>query len=62
MRPEDLANGLVYPPLSTIRTVSQNIAAGVAQSMHESGRASLPRPADILKHCESLMYDPSYNN
>jgi malic enzyme len=57
-----LAKGLVYPRLDLIRQVSAKIAAGVAAAMHDSGRASLPRPAgDMLAHCEAAMYKPSYD-
>ena len=59
---EDLAKGLVYPRLDMIRHVSASIAAGVSSAMHDSGRATLPRPAgDMYEHCKSAMYSPSYD-
>jgi malate dehydrogenase (oxaloacetate-decarboxylating)(NADP+) len=58
--PADLDTGCVYPPLSTVRAVSARIAAAVAEVAYAQGHASLPRPADLLSHVKSQMYDPTY--
>jgi malate dehydrogenase (oxaloacetate-decarboxylating)(NADP+) len=59
---ENLALGCAYPSLDKIRTVSLNIAAAVATAVFDSGRSTVPRPADILAYCEQLMYTPSYED
>ena len=60
VRPEDLANGAVYPPLSSIREVSLAIGTAVAEVAYEAGLARAPRPASIRDHLAGLMYDPRY--
>ncbi|MFH1679510.1 MAG: NAD-dependent malic enzyme [Candidatus Eisenbacteria bacterium] len=57
---DDLAFGLVYPPLTRIREVSAAIAAAVAEIAYEKGYARKPRPENILSYIRSQMYDPSY--
>jgi malic enzyme len=59
--PEDrLAVGCAYPSLDNIREVSLKIAAAVAEAVFDSGRASLPKPANVMEACRKLMYYPSY--
>jgi malate dehydrogenase (oxaloacetate-decarboxylating)(NADP+) len=58
--PEDLAQGSLFPPLSQVREVSAHIAAAVAQVVFDQGLAGVPRPADLLAHVRSQMYEPSY--
>lgn len=58
--PEDLANGAVYPPLASIREVSLEIAAAVAEVAFDRGLAKAPRPTSIQDHLAELMYDPRY--
>lgn len=60
VRPEDLAEGRVYPPLSLIREVSLQIAAAVAEVAHEAGLAQAPRPADIREDIRGRMFQPAY--
>ncbi|WOK91446.1 NADP-dependent malic enzyme isoform X2 [Canna indica] len=56
-----LDQGLVYPPFSNIRKISAHIAANVAAKAYELGLATrLPCPKDLVKHAESLMYNPVY--
>jgi len=57
---ERLAVGCLYPRLEDIREVSACIAAEVAEAMFESGRATVPRPADILAACKAAMYQANY--
>ena len=60
--PERLAVGCLYPPLDDIRQVSANIAAAVAANIYSRGDANLsPRPDDLLKHCQSMMWNPKDN-
>jgi malic enzyme len=58
---KELQVGCLYPPLSNIREVAAHIAAAVALNAHESGVATKPKPADMLAHVKSLMYDPFAN-
>lgn len=58
---DDIASGCMYPSLDRIREVSAHIAAAVAEDAYNRGTAMLePRPDDLLEHCRSLQYDPSY--
>ena len=57
----DLAQGSLYPPLSTVREVSARIAAAVATVAYRQGIASRPEPQeDLVAHIKSLMYVPKY--
>jgi len=61
--PERLAQGCLYPSLKDIREVSATVAAAVAEAIYSDGRASkLPKPGDLLNHCKSVMYVPSYSD
>ncbi|OMO58281.1 Malic oxidoreductase [Corchorus olitorius] len=58
---ENYDKGLIYPPFSSIRKISANIAANVAAKAYELGVATrLPRPANLVKYAESCMYSPVY--
>ncbi|KAF6167304.1 hypothetical protein GIB67_043165 [Kingdonia uniflora] len=53
--------GLIYPPFSSIRKISAQIAAKVAAKVYELGLATrLPRPENLVKYAESCMYSPVY--
>jgi malate dehydrogenase (oxaloacetate-decarboxylating)(NADP+) len=56
----DLAQGSLYPPLSSIREVSARIAAEVATIAFRDKLASVPKPSDVLKFVKSKMYEPRY--
>ena len=58
--PEDLAQGSLYPPLARVREVSAHIAAAVARVVFDAGLAVMERPADLLAHVRSQMYEPRY--
>ncbi|KAF7030489.1 hypothetical protein CFC21_042024 [Triticum aestivum] len=60
---EHFDKGLIYPPFSSIRKISANIAARVAAKAYDLGLAShLPRPKDLVKYAESCMYSPIYRS
>ncbi|KAK7108015.1 NADP-dependent malic enzyme-like isoform X2 [Littorina saxatilis] len=60
---EDLAEGRVYPPLSTIRSASLKIAAHVAEYAYRNDLAFLlPEPKDKKAFIESHMYNTEYAN
>ena len=56
----DLDQGRVYPPLTSIKDISVQIAVEVAEVAYERGLASKPKPADLPKYVRSLMYEPEY--
>jgi malate dehydrogenase (oxaloacetate-decarboxylating)(NADP+) len=58
----DLAQGLIYPPLRSIRKVSVAIAVAVAEVAYRRGLASLPQPDNLLAHIEAQMYTPRYQS
>lgn len=58
--PDLLETATLYPPLSTIRDVSLNIAVGVAEKAYEEGLASEPLPEDLMAFIKDQMYDPNY--
>jgi malate dehydrogenase (oxaloacetate-decarboxylating)(NADP+) len=60
VREDDLAQGSLYPPLSSIRDVSAHIAAQVAAVAWRRGLARGAQPADLLAAVRSQMYQPRY--
>jgi malate dehydrogenase (oxaloacetate-decarboxylating)(NADP+) len=58
----DLARGLIYPPLTSIREVSAAIAVAVAEVAYERGLATQPRPDDLRAYVEAQMYVPNYQS
>ncbi|KAL7166366.1 hypothetical protein ACSBR2_037107 [Camellia fascicularis] len=60
---ENYEKGLIFPPFTSIRNISAQIAANVAAKSYELGLAThLPRPKDLIKFAESCMYSPIYRN
>jgi malate dehydrogenase (oxaloacetate-decarboxylating)(NADP+) len=57
---ESLAQGLIYPPLASIREVSLRIAVAVARVAWQGGLATKPRPEDATVYVRSLVYEPDY--
>jgi len=62
VKPQDLAQGSLYPPLSQVRGVSAHIAVAVAEVAFAQGHARIERPADLLAHVRSCMYEPNYES
>jgi len=58
---EDLAHGAVYPRLSVIRDVSEQIALKVAQKAHEHGLAKNLDADGYAEAIKNYMYDPTYD-
>lgn len=56
----DLKQGLIYPPLHRIRSVSARIAAEVARVAWRRGLATAHEPADLEAFIRAQMYDPTY--
>jgi len=59
---EDLATGCLYPPLSSIRSVSLQIATAVAEWAYTQGLSDQPQPDDVLEHVRAHVYDPTYES
>jgi malate dehydrogenase (oxaloacetate-decarboxylating)(NADP+) len=58
----DLAMGRVYPSLKRIREISAVIGAAVAEIAHADGLARAAKPADMMQHVKSLMWEPKYQS
>ncbi len=57
---DDLHQGLIYPPLSKIRSVSARIAVAVARVAYARGLATIPEPAELESFVTGQMYEPDY--
>lgn len=57
---DDLNNGTIYPPLTSIREVSFEIAVAVAEKSYADGNARLNKPDDLRKTIKESIYNPSY--
>jgi malate dehydrogenase (oxaloacetate-decarboxylating)(NADP+) len=60
IRPEELAEGRVYPALNRIHEVSHAIAVAVAEEVFAKSLNSLPRPDDLPGYVRSQMFQPRY--
>ena len=58
--PAALEEGLLYPPISGIRGVSEVIAAAVAEVAWGAGLAREPRPPDVAAAVRGMMWEPGY--
>jgi len=56
----DLAQGRIYPSLTSIREVSAAIATAVAEVAYNQGIARKPKPDDLPAFIKSQMYEPKY--
>jgi len=56
----DLAQGSLFPPLSSVREISVRIACAVMQVAWRDGLATIEQPADLEGFVRSRMYDPRY--
>jgi len=58
VRRKDLDAGALYPPLQEIRRISVAIAVSIATKAYAVKLARQPRPRDIRRSVEALMYNP----
>lgn len=58
----DLASGLLFPPLKSIRDVSLKIAVAVARTAHERGFASTATPRDLEALIREQVFEPEYRD
>jgi malate dehydrogenase (oxaloacetate-decarboxylating)(NADP+) len=56
----DYESGRLYPPLDTIRQISSDIAAAVAELAFDKGLARVERPDNITEFIRSQMFEPHY--
>jgi malate dehydrogenase (oxaloacetate-decarboxylating)(NADP+) len=59
---DDLASGLLFPPLPAIRDVSLQIATAVAKVAFERGLSSIPAPHDPEAMIRAEVFEPEYRN
>ena len=60
--PEDLQQGSLLPPLTSVREVSVHIAVAVAEVIFERGLATRSRPESLLDLVRGHVYDPRYTS
>ncbi len=60
VRVDDLTQGSLYPPLSSVRDVSAQIGVAVAEVAFAQGHATIDRPLDLLAYVKRCMYTPEY--
>lgn len=60
IHPSDLEAGTLYPRMTSLRTISFEIAVAVAEHLYELGLARLEKPKNMRQHIKSMMYDPTY--
>jgi malate dehydrogenase (oxaloacetate-decarboxylating)(NADP+) len=58
--PDALAQGLLFPPLTSIRGVSLQIATAVANVVFEVGLTEISTPRDIEAFVREHVYEPVY--
>ena len=58
VRPKDLDEGALYPPLRDCRKISLAIAVSVATKAYAMGLARQKRPKDIRRSIQALLYNP----
>ena len=58
VRQNDLDEGALYPPLKEIRQISLAIATKVATRAYDMKLARQPRPKDVRRSIEAMMYRP----
>ena len=58
VRPRDLDQGALYPPMKEIRKISLAIATAVATAAYDRALARRRRPADVRRSIVTMMYKP----
>ena len=56
----NLKQGMLYPPLSSIRSVSKKISIEVAKHAFKAKNTSEQEPSNVGAHIEKMMYLPEY--
>lgn len=58
--PQALANGLLFPPLPSIREVSLKIATAVSQVVFANGLSATASPGNVEEFVREHLYEPVY--
>ncbi|HET6462849.1 MAG TPA: malic enzyme-like NAD(P)-binding protein, partial [Candidatus Krumholzibacteria bacterium] len=58
--PEALANGLLFPPLPSIRDVSLKIAIAVAEVVFANKLTGVATPRNVEEFVSEHVYEPDY--
>ena len=58
VKPKDLEQGSIYPPLRDIRKISLAIAVSVAETAYAMNLARTKRPRDLKSAIAGFMYEP----
>jgi malate dehydrogenase (oxaloacetate-decarboxylating)(NADP+) len=58
--PQNLDEGLIYPPISEILETSIRTAVKLAEIIYDRDLAAAPRPKDVEEHVRSLVFNPEY--
>ncbi|MEM1060409.1 MAG: NAD-dependent malic enzyme [Verrucomicrobiota bacterium] len=58
--PQDLEEGLIYPPMADIFATSVRAATRVAELIFEEGLAQVEKPADLDAFIQSKLFRPEY--
>ncbi len=56
----DLDAGTLYPKMTSLRTISFEIAVAVATHLYQLDLATLEKPRNLRAHIKSMIYDPTY--
>lgn len=56
----DLEAGTLYPKMTSLRTISYEIAVAVANHLFQEGMARIEKPKNLRAHIKSMIYDPTY--
>ncbi len=59
---DELASGLIYPPMSKIFETSVCTAVRIAELIYECGLADMPKPPDVEAYVRSLVFEPVYRS
>lgn len=62
VKPEDLQQGRVYPPLTKIRYLSAKIAKAVMEVAYKHKIATIAKPKNIISAIKNAMYEPNYKD
>jgi malate dehydrogenase (oxaloacetate-decarboxylating)(NADP+) len=60
VEPDELAQGMLFPPQKNILAVEVKTAIAVAKKVFEFGLARVDKPADVAAWVQSLLYKPEY--
>jgi malate dehydrogenase (oxaloacetate-decarboxylating)(NADP+) len=56
----DIETGSVYPKMTTLRTISFEIAVAVANHIFDLGLSNIEKPENMRRDIKAMVYDPTY--